>query len=188
VPAVFPRICLLSALTALATVACKSHTTEVVVFHASSLSAVLGDAADGGTDAEPAAPAGLAQSGAKETDQKNYKLSMEKIKAYDSAMVKMTALFAADPGLQNSVMEAMKKGGVVAAFESNQKTMAVIKASGISAQEFLSIPSCVQITASVFNSQSQGSAMGAMVSQEDIAFCVKNKAEIDRMMRDWQAR
>ena len=117
------------------------------------------------------APAGLAQSGAKETDQKNYKLSMEKIKAYDSAMVKMKGLFASDPALEN-----------------NQKTMAVIKTSGISAQEFLIIPSCVQITASVYNSQSQGSAMGAMVSQENIAFCVKNKAEIDRMMRDWQAR
>jgi hypothetical protein len=30
--------------------------------------------------------------------------------------------------------------------------------------------------------------MGAMVSQENIAFYVKNKAELDRMMRDWQAR
>jgi hypothetical protein len=77
---------------------------------------------------------------------------------------------------------------MMAALENNQKTMAVIKTSGISAQEFLIIPSCVQITASVYNSQSQGSAMGAMVSQENIAFYVKNKAEIDRMMRDWQAR
>lgn len=134
------------------------------------------------------ATAGLAQSGAKDTDQKNYKLSMEKIKAYDSAMVKMKALFASDPALQNSMMEALKKGGMVAALENNQKTMAVIKTSGISAQEFLIIPSCVQITASVYNSQSQGSAMGAMVSQENIAFYVKNKTEIDRMMRDWQAR
>ena len=134
------------------------------------------------------ATAGLAQSGAKDTDQKNYKLSMEKIKAYDSAMVKMTALFAADPGLQNSVMEAMKKGGVVAAFESNQKTMAVIKASGISAQELLTIPWCVQITASGYNSQSQGTAMDAMVSQENIAFYVKNKAEIDQIVKNWQAK
>ena len=134
------------------------------------------------------APAGLAQSGAKGTDQKNYKLSMEKIKAYDSAMVKMKALFASDPALQNSMMEALKKGGMMAALENNQKTMAVIKTSGISAQEFLIIPSCVQITASVYNSQSQGSVMGAMVSQENIAFYVKNKAELDRMMRDWQAR
>ena len=134
------------------------------------------------------APAGLAQSGAKDTDQKNYKLSMEKIKAYDSAMVKMKALFASDPALQNSMMEALKKGGMMAALENNQKTMAVIKTSGISAQEFLIIPSCVQITASVYNSQSQGSVMGAMVSQENIAFYVKNKAELDRMMRDWQAR
>jgi hypothetical protein len=134
------------------------------------------------------APAGLAQSGAKDTDQKNYKLSMEKIKAYDSAMVKMKALFASDPALQNSMMDAMKKGGMLAALESNQKTMAVIKASGISAQEFLIIPSCVQITASVYNSQSQGSAMGAMVSQENIAFYVKNKVELDRIMKDWKAR
>src|ERR1035438_8159059 len=78
---------------------------------------------------------------------------MEKIKAYDSAMVKMKALFASDPALQSSMMEALKKGGMMAALENNQKTMAVIKASGISAQEFLEILSCVQITASVYNSQ-----------------------------------
>ena len=76
----------------------------------------------------------------------------------------------------------------MAALESNPKIMAVIKASGISAQEFLIIPSCVQITASVYNSQAQGSAMGAMVSQENIAFYVKNKAEIDQIVKNWQAR
>jgi len=134
------------------------------------------------------APAGLAQSGAQDNGMKNYKLSMEKIKAYDSATGKMQALFASDPALQSSLMEAMKKGGMMAALESNPKTMAVIKASGISAQEFLIIPSCVQITASVYNSQAQGSVMGAMVSQENIAFYVKNKAEIDQIMKNWQAK
>jgi hypothetical protein len=134
------------------------------------------------------APAGLAQSGAPDNGMKNYKLSMEKIKAYDSAMVKIQALLASDPALQSSMMEAMKKGGMMAALETNPKTMAVIKASGISAQEFLIIPSCVQITASVYNSQAQGSVMGAMVSQENIAFYVKNKAEIDQIMKNWQAK
>jgi hypothetical protein len=134
------------------------------------------------------APAGLAQSGAQDNGMKNYKLSMEKIKAYDSATAKMQALFASDPALQSSMMEAMKKGGTMAALENNPKTMAVIKASGISAQEFLIIPSCVQITASVYNSQSQGSVMGAMVSQENIAFYVKNKAEIDQFVKNWQAK
>jgi hypothetical protein len=111
---------------------------------------------------------------------------MEKIKAYDSATAKMQALFASDPALQSSMMEAMKKGGMMAALESNPKTMAVIKASGISAQEFLIIPSCVQITASVYNSQAQGSVMGAVVSQENIAFYVKNKAEIDQIVKNWR--
>jgi hypothetical protein len=134
------------------------------------------------------APAGLAQSGAQDNGMKNYKLSMEKIKAYDSAMVKMQALFASDPALQSSMMEAMKKGGMMAALESNPKTMAVIKASGISAQEFLIIPSCVQITASVYNSQAQGSAMGAMVSQDNMAFYAKNKVEIDQFVKNWQAK
>jgi hypothetical protein len=134
------------------------------------------------------APAGLAQSGAQDNGMKNYKLSMEKIKAYDSAMVKMQALLGSDPALQSGMMEAMKKGGMMAALENNPKTMAVIKASGISAQEFLLIPSCVQITASVYNSQSQGSAMGAMASQENLAFYAKNKAEIDRIAKNWQAR
>ena len=134
------------------------------------------------------APAGLAQSGAPDNGMKNYKLSMEKIKAYDSAMVKIQALFASDPALQSSMMEAMKKGGMMAALETNPKTMAVIKASGLTAQEFLIIPSCVQITASVYNSQAQGSAMGAMVSQENIAFYVKNKAEIDQIVKNWQAK
>ena len=134
------------------------------------------------------APAGLAQSGTQDNGMKNYKLSMEKIKAYDSAMVKIQALFASDPALQSSMMEAMKKGGMMAALETNPKTMAVIKASGLTAQEFLIIPSCVQITASVYNSQAQGSAMGAMVSQENIAFYVKNKAEIDQIVKNWQAK
>jgi len=30
--------------------------------------------------------------------------------------------------------------------------------------------------------------MGAMVSQENIAFYVKNKAEIDQIMKNWQAK
>ena len=66
--------------------------------------------------------------------------------------------------------------------------MAILKASGISAQEFLLIPSCVQITASVYNSQAQGSAMGAMLSQENIAFSGKNKVEIDRIVKNWQTK
>jgi D-arabinose 1-dehydrogenase-like Zn-dependent alcohol dehydrogenase len=132
------------------------------------------------------APAGLAQSGAKDSAAKNYKLSMEKIKAYDSANVKLQAVLASDPALQSSMMEALKKGGMMAALESNPKLMAVIKQSGISAQEFLIIPSCLQITASVYNSQAQGSAMGAMVSQENIAFYVKNKAELDQIMTNWK--
>jgi len=28
--------------------------------------------------------------------------------------------------------------------------------------------------------------MGAMVSQENIAFCVKNQVEIDRMVKNWR--
>ena len=119
---------------------------------------------------------------------KNYKLSMEKIKAYDSATVKMQALFASDPALQSGMMEAMKKGGMMAVLEGNPKTMAVIKASGLSAQEFLIIPSCIQITASVYNSQAQGSAMGAMVSQDNMAFYAKNKVEIDQLVKSWQKK
>jgi hypothetical protein len=134
------------------------------------------------------APAGLAQSGAQDAALKNYKLSMEKIKAYDSATGKLQAALASDPALQASMMESLKKGGMLAAIENNPKLMAVMKASGLSAQEFLVIPSCVQITASVYNSQAQGSVMGAMASPENIAFYVQNKAEIDRLMKTWQAR
>ena len=134
------------------------------------------------------APAGLAQSGTLDSEAKNYKLSMEKIKAYDSATVKMKAVLASDPALQSSMMEALKKGDMMTALENNPKLRAVIKASGISAQEFLLIPSCVQITASVYNSQAQGSAMGAAVSQENIAFYVKNKAEIDQIVKNWQTK
>lgn len=134
------------------------------------------------------APTGLAQSGSLEAEAKNYKLSMEKVKAYDSATVKLSAVLASDPALQSSMMAALKKGGMMAALENNPKLMAVIKASGISAHEFMIIPSCVQITASVYNSQAQGSAMGAMVSQENIAFYVKNKVEIDQIVKNWQTK
>jgi D-arabinose 1-dehydrogenase-like Zn-dependent alcohol dehydrogenase len=134
------------------------------------------------------APAGVAQAGSLDAEAKNYKLSMEKIKAYDSATVKFNAVLASDPALQSSMMEAMKKGGLMAALENSPKLLAVLKASGISAHEFMIIPSCVQITASVYNSQAQGSAMGAMVSQENIAFYVKNKAEIDQIVKSWQTK
>jgi hypothetical protein len=30
--------------------------------------------------------------------------------------------------------------------------------------------------------------MGAMVSQENLAFYAKNKAEIDRIVKNWQAK
>lgn len=75
-PAVFPRICLLSALTALATVACKSHTTEVVVFHASSLSAVLGDAAEAFEKANPQIRIRLEPSGSQVAARKVSELGM----------------------------------------------------------------------------------------------------------------
>ena len=134
------------------------------------------------------APAGLAQSGSMDTEAKNYKLSMDKIKAYDLATLKLKDLFASDPALQSSMMEAMKKGGMMAALENNPKIMAAIKSAGITSHEFLIIPSCVQITASVYNSQAQGSVMGAMVSQENLAFYAKNKAEIDKIVKNWQAK
>jgi hypothetical protein len=134
------------------------------------------------------APAGLAQSGSLDTEAKNYKLSMDKIKAYDLAMLKLKDLFASDPALRSSMMEAMKKGGMMAALENNPKIMAAIKSAGITSHEFLIIPSCVQITASVYNSQAQGSVMGAEVSPENLAFYAKNKAEIDRIAKNWQAK
>jgi hypothetical protein len=131
------------------------------------------------------APASLAQSGTLDSEAKNYKLSMEKIKAYDSARIKMQTAMASDPAMQNSLQDAIKKGGMMTAIENNPKLMAIFKSSGISAHEFLIVPSCVQITASVYNSQAQGSVMGAAVSQENIAFYVKNKAEIDRIVQTW---
>ena len=131
-------------------------------------------------------PASRAQSSAMDAEAKNYKLSMEKIKAYDSARVKLQTGFASDPALQSSFMEALKKGDIMTAVEHNSKIMEILKSAGISAHEFLIIPSCVQITASVYNSQAQGSVMGAVVSQENIAFYVKNKAEIDRIVKNWQ--
>jgi hypothetical protein len=71
--------------------------------------------------------------------------------------------------------------------ERNPKTGAIMKSSEISTREFLLIPSCLQVTASAY-SQAQGSVMGATVSQENIVVYVKNKAELDQLIKNWNQR
>jgi molybdate/tungstate transport system substrate-binding protein len=56
--------------------ACKSHTTEIVVFHASSLSAVLGDAAEGFEKANPQFRIRLEPSGSQVAARKVSELGM----------------------------------------------------------------------------------------------------------------
>jgi len=76
VPAVFLRMSVFGALAAVAMVGCKSRTTEVVVFHASSLSAVLGDAAEVFAKANPQFRIRLEPSGSQVAARKVSELGM----------------------------------------------------------------------------------------------------------------
>jgi molybdate/tungstate transport system substrate-binding protein len=67
---------ILGALAAVATVGCKSRTTEVVVFHASSLSALLGDAAEVFQKANPQFRIRLEPSGSQVAARKVSELGM----------------------------------------------------------------------------------------------------------------
>jgi hypothetical protein len=69
--------------------------------------------------------------------------------------------------------------------EHSPKTQPIFKASGLTPHEFLLIPSCLQITASVFNDKAQGTVMGQAVTKENLAFYEKNKAELDPIMKSW---
>jgi len=102
---------------------------------------------------------------------------------------KLKAAFAAAPTLQSDIVENVKKGGVssmMTAMENHPKTAAIIKASLLSSREFLLVPSCVQMTASVYNSQAQGTVVGAVISQETLAFYAENKTEIDQLVKNWR--
>jgi hypothetical protein len=119
---------------------------------------------------------------------KNYKLTMDKVKAYDSAMGKMRGMFASYTALQNEVMDAMKKSGMkgmIDVLEHSPKTQPIFKVSGLTAHEFLLIPTCLQITASGYNDKAQASALGEVVTKENLAFYEKNKAELDQIMKNW---
>jgi molybdate/tungstate transport system substrate-binding protein len=76
VPAVFLRISVLGALAVVATVGCKARATEVVVFHASSLSAVLGDAAEAFQKVNPQLRIRLEPSGSQVAARKVSELGM----------------------------------------------------------------------------------------------------------------
>jgi hypothetical protein len=134
-------------------------------------------------------PAGLAQSPGMDPADKNYKLTMDKVKAYDTAMGKMRVMFASDAALQNEVREAMKKGsmkGMIDVMEHSPKTQPIFKASGLTPHEFLLIPTCLQITANVYNEKAQATALGQVVTKENLAFYEKNKAELDQIMKSWK--
>ena len=74
--ALLRQICFLGALAALGASACRSHTTEVVVFHASSLSAVLGEAAEAFAKVNPQVRIRLEPSGSQVATRKVSELGM----------------------------------------------------------------------------------------------------------------
>jgi hypothetical protein len=134
-------------------------------------------------------PAGRAQAPAADSADKNYKLTMDKVKAYDLALGKMAKILASDAGLRNEMQAAVKKTGLDGFFDvlaHSPKTQPIYKSSGLTAHEFLLIPMCVQIVASAHNNPAQASVMAAMTNKENLEFYEKNKADLDRMMNKWQ--
>lgn len=135
------------------------------------------------------APTASAQSRDMDPDVKSYKLSMEKIKAYDVVAHKLMALDASDPSFKGTVSQIGTQTtlkGMVGAVESNPKLMAIIKSANLSAREFCVIPMGVMAVGGAYMIQTQYKKDASnLATPENIAFYQKNKADIDRIAKTW---
>ena len=134
---------------------------------------------------------GLAQRQDRKMDPEivNYKLSMDKIKAFDGALHKITTAAKADPTLQT----AMKGYGdkktlaeMTSAVESNPKMMAVIKSSGLTAKEFCLVPMGIMAAGGAYMIQTQYKKdVSGLATAENVAFYGAHKDEIEKITNSW---
>jgi hypothetical protein len=87
-----------------------------------------------------------AQTNDMDPDVKSYKLTMEKIKAFDGVEHKVMAAANADPAFKSSIStigqhKSLKE--MVAAVDANAKLSAMLKTGGITSHEFCVVPMAV---------------------------------------------
>ena len=130
-----------------------------------------------------------AQSRDMDPDVKSYKLSMEKIKAYDVVAHKLMAVDASDPSFKGTLSQIGTQktlNGMVGAVEANPKLLAIIKSGNLSAREFCVIPMGVMAAGGAYMIQTQYKKDASnLATPENIAFYEKNKADIDRIASTW---
>ena len=131
----------------------------------------------------------FAQKHEMDPDVKNYKLSMERIKAYDSAVHKLYAQSKSNPALKESFKAAGDKktlNEMIAAVEGNIVMTAVIKSSGLNARDFCLIPMSIMAAGSGYMIQNQYKKDGTTVTTADnIAFYGAHKDEIEKITSTW---
>jgi len=135
------------------------------------------------------APLAVAQRGDMDPDIKNFKLSMEKVRAYDGAIHKLFAASAADPSMQDSFKDATSKktlNDMVATVEHTPKLMGVVKSSGLSTREFCIIPMSLMAAGGAYMIQTEYKKdASSLALPENIAFYGKNKVELEKITNSW---
>lgn len=120
---------------------------------------------------------------------KNYKLNMDKIKAYDTAVHRLYAAAKAEPGLKDSFSNAGSKktlNDMVAAVEGNPKMLSVIKSANLSAREFCLIPMGIMGAGGAYMIQTQYKKdASSLATPENIAFYGANKDQIEKITKSW---
>lgn len=130
-----------------------------------------------------------AQSHDMDPDVKNYKLSMEKIKAYDGMMHKVMAAASADPAFGKSISNIGDKktlNEMVAAVDANPKLVAIVKTSGLTSREFCILPMGIMAAGMADMVQKQYKKdVSTLVTPENLTFYRTNKPQIDAMANTW---
>ena len=120
---------------------------------------------------------------------KNYKLSMDKIKAYDGAVHKLFAAAKADPSLAAGFKAAGSKktlAEMVATVEASPKLMVAVKSAGMSSRDFCLIPMGIMAAGGAYMIQTQYKKdASSLATAENIAFYAANKEEIEKITNSW---
>jgi hypothetical protein len=131
-----------------------------------------------------------AQRGTTDPEIKNYKLSMEKVRAFDSVFHKLMAAAKGTPELKeqlNASHDRKTLNEMVAAIDGIPKAVAVIKAGGLSTREFCLIPLGIMAAGGAYMIQTQYKKDASnLASPENIAFYGANKAEIEKITATWR--
>jgi hypothetical protein len=118
-----------------------------------------------------------------------YKLSMEKIRAYDGVLKKLYEEVKTDPALRatfSSSGDAKTLNDMVKKIDSNPKMLAAVKAGGMTSREFCLIPMGIMAAGGAYMIQTQYKKdVSNLATPENLAFYGAHKSEIDKITSSW---